>query len=155
MPRFLGFEALGLQLLMTAKTRVGVPFRQKLLEFLAINWSPFRLAVGTERATQSRALIPIQAQPLQISDDAFLILGFGPLPVRILNAKDKLSAHVPGEKPIEKGGSGPTHMEVPCGAWCETDSDIGHKISLLPSKKEKPYLDRDFFAPGRGVNVML
>src|SRR5271167_1867629 len=115
LPLGLGLCPFGFQFLMGAKAGVGVTISQKLFKLVTEKGCPLRLTVGSKGASQPRSLIPIQAQPLQVPYDAFLNLGLGPFPVRILDAQDEFPAHVPGEKPIKEGGTGSPDMQISCG----------------------------------------
>src|SRR5262249_42121908 len=81
------------------------------------------LVIGTVIAADVRPLIPVQAQPAETIEDGLEGLGDVAFLIRIVDAQDELPAVVPGEQPIEEGGTHPADVQITGRARSETGTN--------------------------------
>src|SRR5262249_40206430 len=74
-----------------------------------------RLVVGSVRAADLGPFIPVDTQPAEAGKDRGQRLGLVPHLVGIIDAQNELPAMVPGEQPIEQGGSDAADVQVAGG----------------------------------------
>jgi len=75
-------------------------------------------------------LVPVESEPAHpVQDGVHRLLGRAGH-IRILDAENEFPPLLPGEKPVEQGGAGASHMEVAGGAGGKTKSYFGHDILL-------------------------
>src|SRR5439155_18114225 len=104
-----------LQLLRRAVAGVGVAIGSEAADGLVVDRQSLGLAVGPERPTDLRALVPVEAEPAQRVDDDADGLVRGALAVGVLDPEDEDAAMVPGEKPVVEGGPGVADVQVAGG----------------------------------------
>ncbi len=73
------------------------------------------LPVGSVRAADIRALIIVQAKPVQAIHDLLLRARHGSLNVRILDAQNELPAGLAGKQVIIQGGPGGSQVHMTGG----------------------------------------
>ena len=95
-------------------TEVGMPAPQQVLHHLAVTIAPFRLEV--------RALVPVQAQPLQLGQQAVGEVAAVPLGVGVLDPEHEGATHRTGVQPVEQCRPGASDVQETGGRWCEADS---------------------------------
>jgi hypothetical protein len=94
----------------------------------AVQLGPLALAVGTERATDIRAFVPLQTEPAQDIDDARFGSCDVPIAIGVLDAEDEraslsLTRGLPvRQQPVKKRGAGPANVEEPGRAGGEADT---------------------------------
>ena len=101
---------------------------------LSIEVGPLALPVGTERATDVRPLVPIEAEPAQDIDDPLLGSFDVAVAVGVLDAKQEGAglSLTPGlpvrQQPVEERGAGAADVQQPGRARREPDAhgrDVG------------------------------
>ena len=114
-----------LQPLRGAEAAKGMAALQEPLGMLPVDVLALALAVGGMGAALVRALVPVQAQPLEGVDDG----GFGLLAaarlIRVLNAQQELAASLACMAEAEKRHIGGAQMRVASGRWGDSGPD-GH-----------------------------
>ena len=81
---------------------VGVPALQQPVDIRGVAIEPLGLAVGRERPTDVRALIPVEAQPVQGVEDLRLAVLTEPGLVGVLDPQDELTALLADESQVEE-----------------------------------------------------
>jgi hypothetical protein len=94
---------------------VGSTRLDQRLGGFAISVEPVRLAICAMRPPDPDPLVPVQPQPSQRLEDVRLELGSRSLLIGVVDAEDELTVVAPGEEPVEEGGPGVAHMQVPGG----------------------------------------
>ena len=84
-------------------------------------------------------LIPVQPQPTQAGQNAVREDLLGALPVRVLNAKQKLAAVASGKQPVEYRCAGGTHVEISRG----TGRNANANRHLVVVGSVEPFKQRD------------
>src|SRR5271165_632509 len=130
-----GTRSLGLQLLAGTKAAVRLAFVQEPVGVLAVDIQPFRLPIRRVRTAYFRALIPAQAQPLQILNELRLVPRLAPVEVRVFNAEQELSPRVPGKQPVVESRPGIAHMQQSRRRGRESNARFlcVHTLLRLPS----------------------
>jgi hypothetical protein len=73
------------------------------------------------------AFVPVDAEPLQVFDDAAGRGGGGTGCVGVFEPKDETTALAPGKGPVEKRGAGASDVEIAGGAGGKTGDDFGRR----------------------------
>src|SRR4029079_8856614 len=94
--------AVRLELLRRAEAVVGVPPGQQLVGVRRIKMKPLRLPVRAPGTADVRALVPLQAEPAQIVEDALLRRLRRSLGVGVLDAQDVGPLVAAREQPVEQ-----------------------------------------------------
>ena len=88
-------------------------------EILLVNGAAFALVVGTMVAPFLRALVPVEAKPVEtVEDDLLGLLGVAGV-VRVLDAENEGPGVLAGIDPVEEGGTGASHVEKAGRGGCE------------------------------------
>jgi hypothetical protein len=74
-------------------------------------------------------IVPIEPKPLQALENSVDRFGCGAFAVGILYAQQERPACVPGEKPIEQGGSGSTYVEET--GWARGEPDNNRHVIFI------------------------
>ena len=109
------------------------------------------------RAADTRALIPVETQPMEALEDAHGHVRRGSLGVRVLNAQDESAAVAASVEPVEEGGSGSPHVEVAGRRRCEADAR-GHAPIIDrqgPSSRRLQRLARSGFPTSAAIRLGL
>ena len=104
--------ALGRQLVLILKTRIQPPGGLQLFGDLLIPCGALGLF---------RRLVPGNAEPVQVVDNALLILRPAALGIGIVQPEEKLPPLMPGEQEIHQSGAGVADMQIPRGAGREAN----------------------------------
>ena len=116
---FLSRLALGLELLLRAEARVRVPHLHQLLGQRDIHLATLRLAVVAGGASDERTLVPLQAQPLEVTNHALLALLRAARKVGVLYPKHKPSAGLLCREVTVQRSARAAHVQRPCRRRCE------------------------------------
>jgi hypothetical protein len=108
-----------------AEARIGEPGGAQAVERCRVPPAPLRLAIGAERATHVRPLLPVEAKPAKFVEDAGLEPWTDPGPVQVLDAHDECPGTGPGRKPGQQCRSGIPQMEGAGRARSEPSADWG------------------------------
>ena len=103
------FALLG-QLLHGAEAVVSLALFHQLLAVFSINIQTLGLVVRTIIPSLFRALVPVDAKPVQAGDDLAHGVLLQALHISILDAQNQLATHFAGKQPVEQGGSRTTNM---------------------------------------------
>src|SRR6266542_342827 len=129
--------ALGVELLRGTEAEVRVPAGHELVGVRRIEVEPLGLAIRPVQAADVRPLVPVQAEPSKILEDAVLRLARGAFGVGVLDAEDEGAVLPVRKQPVEQRRAGVAHVQLAGGAGCETNS---HQ-SLIPDP-ESGIIDR-------------
>mmetsp|Transcript_7884 Transcript_7884/g.19695 ORF Transcript_7884/g.19695 Transcript_7884/m.19695 type:complete len:603 (-) Transcript_7884:9-1817(-) len=105
----------GVQLLVGAEAGVRVAGRHQLVGQLLVDVRALGLAVGAVRAAHVGALVPVQAQPLEVAHHGLLGRARGARSVRVLDAQHELAAVAFGVQVVEQRGARAAHVQVAGG----------------------------------------
>ena len=126
-------QALNLKFIRSAEAAVGLAFRQQALGVLGVNLQPLGLAIGpvlahVRVARRAGALVPVDAQPVQIFDELGLIAGFGALEICVFDAQNELALRAPREKPVVERCARIAYVQQTGGRRGKPDSGngVGH-----------------------------
>lgn len=98
-----GFFA-GVDFLGGAEALVGLAFVQELFDVTLIEIHAVHL--------MERPFVPIQTEPFHPLHDRVDVFVGGAFAVRVFDPQDEGSAGLPGVKPVEKGGTGPSDVKM-------------------------------------------
>src|SRR5690606_22325897 len=96
------------------------------------------LAIGAVGAALVRALVPVQMQPFQRSQDVILGLAGTAHLVGVLDAQDELATVLAGKAQIEEGNVGSADVGVAGRRWRDARTDGGHG-RFRPWKRPRLY----------------
>src|ERR1035441_17706 len=91
----------------------------------AIDRKTVALAIGRMRTAHVGALVPIDAEPLQVVQQLIFVAGLAALKVGVFDAQDHGSAGLAGEQPVVKCGAGIADVQLPGRRRSETDAYLG------------------------------
>jgi len=136
-----------LQAFRGAKAVIGLAPGHQVLGMPPVKLNPFRLLVRPGRAAHIRPLVPVEPQPAQALHNILHRLRDIARAVRIFNAQKKKTLLLLGQKPIVKGRSRTTDMEVSSGTWSKSHSNSCRqqqhpirKNTLTPSASPPKFL---------------
>ena len=134
-----------LDLFSGTKTTVGQVCLEQLLEYVAIDPSPFGLDVGPVLSALHGALVRVQTQPGQrVQQILQRFLGV-PSGVGVFDPQHERAAEVPGERPVEQGAANVPHVQVAGRRGRKPDPDIArcevaqHSGQISVSHDAPPY----------------
>ncbi|MCY1279971.1 hypothetical protein D9M71_54020 [compost metagenome] len=128
---FLALGLLGAQLVEAfggAETGEGVALVHQFLGILLVDLATLALAIGTMRAADIRAFVPLDAEPAQGIEDLLLGLAGGAQLVGVFDAQDELTAVLARETQVEQGNVGSAHVRVAGGRRRDSGTDGGHGL---------------------------
>ncbi len=112
--------------------RVGLAFGQQPVDIPLVDGAALALEVGALVALHSaaglRALIPVEAEPLERMENDVNVLGLVARGVGVLDAQDEGAARVTGVEPVEERGAGAADMKHARGGGGKADADGIHPI---------------------------
>ena len=128
--RLLGLPV-GLELLGRAVAGVGPILRHEGGGRLRVARQARHLAVRPEGTplgalAGGRALVPFEAEPVEVLQDVALELDGGAGLVGVLQAQDERPADMAGEEEVEEGRAGRPDVEGARGAGGDADAGVGH-----------------------------
>ena len=105
----------GLQLFGGLEGLVGGAVVEQALDVLAVDFGALGLAVGAIGTADVRALVPLQADPLERVEDHLLAGGDEAGAVGVLNAQHELAAALRGEEVVQQADVGGANVRVAGG----------------------------------------
>ena len=123
--------AIGFELLRRAEAVVGVPAGEQLVRVRGVEVQPLGLAVRAAGAADVGPLVPVEAEPAQVLEDALLGLLGRSLGVGVLDAEDEGAVVAAREQPVEERGARVADVQLAGGAGRESDS---HLYRLRPDR---------------------
>ena len=119
---FLSFDSQRFEFRSRAIVVVGMSIGDQLLNNLAVAVEPIGLPVGSVRASDVDALVPIQTEPTHTGLDVIFVLLLASLDVGVVNPEYEGSAVVSGKQPVEEGRTDVAHMEEPGWRWSDPNA---------------------------------
>ncbi len=120
-----GLQGRARHLVLVVVDQVGGTVGQQLLAGGAVEVPPVGLV--------DRALVPVDAQPLEGLENGADQLRPAALLVGVLDAQDQRARLVAGEEPVEQRRAGPTHVQVARGCGREADAGTGCHPPRVPA----------------------
>lgn len=77
--------------------------------------------------SDTRYIVPVEAQPLQINEQLLCKMSTRPVAIDIIDAKHNVTILAASMPPRDKQAEGMTQMELPCGAGSQSS---GHVVRL-------------------------
>ena len=114
--------AIVLELLRRAEAVVGLAAGEQLVGVRGVEVQPLRLAVGAGRAADVGPLVPLEAEPAQVLQDAVLGLFRRSLGVGVFDAEDERAVVAAREQPVEQRRAGVADVQRAGRAGGETHS---------------------------------
>src|SRR4051812_2402828 len=114
--------AVRLELLRGAEAIVGMPAGEQLVCVRRIEMQPLRLPVRSITAADVWSLVPLEAEPAEIVEDALLRRLRRALRVGILDAQDERAVVTPREQPVEERRTRIADVKLPGRTRGKTDS---------------------------------
>src|SRR5262249_27919247 len=90
-----------------------------------------RLAIRSASAAYVGPLVPVEAQPPKIPNDARVRFCGRALSVRIFDAKDERSVVTASQQPVEDGGAYVSDVQLSRGAWRKTKTHYACLICAM------------------------
>ena len=119
----LGFVALRLKLFRLGVISIGKPFGDKLVDNRLILVVSLRLIVRRVRTADAGTFVPVDSQPFQAVKNRLQSLFDVALLVGVVNTKNKLTAVVFGEQPVEQSGANAANMKITSRAGSESSAN--------------------------------
>ena len=114
-----GAFALGLEVVWRTEAVIGEALFEQPRGELPVGVLPLALAVGLERSARARALVPVYAEPFEVSQQRFLALARGALDVSVLDAEYEFAAFLAGQQPVVERGAHVADVQMPSRAGRE------------------------------------
>src|SRR5271165_6159620 len=92
---------------------------------LTVKIETVALAIRRIRPPDVRALLPINAEPLQVLEQLSLIARLAALDIGVFDAQDHDATLLPCEQPVEERGAGVADVQLPRGRRSETNANLG------------------------------
>ncbi len=128
-----GFGAAFIQLFLGAEAVIGVAGCHQLLGIGQVQGLPLGLDIGTAGAANVGAFVPVHAAALQGFINDFGCAFHKAFLIRILNAEDELTAHLPGKEIIIQGSPQSAQVHKARGAGGKSSSDFHFLSSMAAS----------------------
>ena len=130
---FLGFFAKRLQFFRFGEIAVGVAIGEQFVSSGSVQIASLRLKVGTMRAADIGAFVPVHPEPTKTIQDRFQCRVDVSSGVRVIDPKNELSASLFREQPIEKCGADATDVQV--SGWAGGKSRANHGRKTVGIKR--------------------
>src|SRR5215472_2900199 len=86
----------------------------------AVDRQSIALPIRRKPATDVGALVPGDAEPLQVVEQLIFVTSFAALKVGVFDAQDHCALHLARKQPVVKCGAGVADVQLPCRRWGKT-----------------------------------
>jgi hypothetical protein len=147
--------AIAIELGRRAEAVIRVVARHQLVRVRRIQVHTLGLTVWSVRPADIRTLVPLEAEPSEILEDAALRFPCRSLGVGILDAQDECSVLAVREQPVEQRRAGVAHVQLTGGAGSKSNAHTSVGSRQSAARQQHHRVGGNGLAAPNGVNALV